>query len=184
MPPLYNSKLNSHNKSISVQDNFLTQEEFDQLEVNIRDDIRWQIGGVDNPKEYPNVSPSDNFQLHCDLLTSPYFKIVFPIVDKLDIRSWVRIKSNMRPRTFTTVHTHFHTDFPSPKYDGLTTSIFYANTCNGYTEFEDGTKIESVANRLALFSGKLSHRGVRQTDTKSRCVINFNWFRADLGDAI
>ena len=176
MPPLYNSKLNSHTQSISVQDNFLTPEEFHQLEVGIRDDIRWKISGIDNPKEYPNVSPSDNFQLHCDLLVSPYFKVVIPFDNKLDVRSWVRIKSNLRPRVFTTVHTHFHTDFPSPKYDGLTTSIFYANTCNGYTEFDDGTKVESVANRLLSFPYDAMHRGIACTDEPCRIVINFNYF--------
>ena len=160
---------------IKVEDNFLSQKELDQLEVHIRDDIGWKIGGVDNPKEY-NVSPSDNFQLHCDLLNSPYFNIAIPIVNKLDARSWVRIKSNLRPRTFTTVHTHFHTDFPSPKYDGLTTSIFYANTNNGYTEFEDGTKIESVANRLLSFPYDAMHRGICCTDEPCRIVINFNYF--------
>ena len=34
---------------IKVEDNFLSQKELDQLEVHIRDDIGWKIGGVDNP---------------------------------------------------------------------------------------------------------------------------------------
>ena len=114
--------------------------------------------------------------MHCDLLVSPYFKVVIPFDNKLDVRSWVRIKSNLRPRVFTTVHTHFHTDFPSPKYDGLTTSIFYANTCNGYTEFDDGTKVESVANRLLSFPYDAMHRGIACTDEPCRIVINFNYF--------
>ena len=60
----------------------------------------------------------------------------------------------------------------------MTTCIYYVNTCNGYTEFEDGTIVESVANRMAVFSSSILHRGVTQTDTKVRCVINCNWFNA------
>ena len=37
-----------------------------------------------------------------------------------------------------------------------------------FTEFEDGTRIESVANRFVSFAGDLLHRGVSQTDTKER----------------
>ena len=54
--------------------------------------------------------------------------------------------------------------------------IFYLNTNNGYTEFEDGSKVESVANRFVSFTGDLIHRGVSQTDTKARVVINLNYF--------
>ena len=58
-----------------------------------------------------------------------------------------------------------------------TTSIFYVNTNNGYTEFEDGTKIESVANRMVTFPTNLKHRGTSCTDEKIRVVINFNYFK-------
>ena len=44
------------------------------------------------------------------------------------------------------------------------------------TEFEDGARIESVANRFIMFSNDIEHRGVSQTDSKYRIVINFNWF--------
>ena len=123
---------------------------------------------------------------------SDRFDLIRPIINKFPIIGLARIKANLEIYTGDEPFKgEFHTDIGL--YDGdnkplilndLQTAIYYINTCNGYTEFEDGTKVESVANRLALFSGKLSHRGVRQTDTKSRCVINFNWFRADLGDAV
>ena len=58
-----------------------------------------------------------------------------------------------------------------------TTSIFYMNTNNGYTKFEDGTKIESVANRLVSFPSNMKHKGTSCTDEKTRVVINFNHFR-------
>ena len=58
----------------------------------------------------------------------------------------------------------------------MTTAIYYVNTCDGFTEFEDGTKTEAVANRLVKFPSNLKHRGVSQTDTRFKCVINFNYF--------
>jgi hypothetical protein len=56
------------------------------------------------------------------------------------------------------------------------TAIFYINTNNGYTEFNDGTKVDSVENRMLIFPSKLSHRAVAQTDEDQRIVINFNYF--------
>ena len=56
-----------------------------------------------------------------------------------------------------------------------TTSIFYVNTNNGYTVFEDGTKVESVANRMLTFPSNLKHCGTSCTDKNIRSVINFNY---------
>ncbi len=49
--------------------------------------------------------------------------------------------------------------------------------CDGYTEFEDGTKVECVANRLVWFPSDIKHRGVSQLDTKVKSVINLNYFQ-------
>ena len=125
-------------------------------------------------------------------IQSDRFDLVEPIINKFPLVGISRIKANLEIYTgnepfkgvFHTDLGYFDKDNKPLILNDLQTAIYYVNTCNGYTEFDDGTKVESVANRLALFSGKLSHRGVRQTDTKSRCVINFNWFRADLGDAV
>ena len=57
-----------------------------------------------------------------------------------------------------------------------TTSIFYMNTNNGYTEFENGAKVESVENRMVVFPAEMKHRGTSCTDKKIRVVINFNYF--------
>ena len=51
------------------------------------------------------------------------------------------------------------------------------NTNNGYTKFEDGTKIESVANRMVSFPTNTQHKGTSCTDQKTRVVINFNYFK-------
>ena len=58
-----------------------------------------------------------------------------------------------------------------------TTSIFYVNTNDGYTLFEDGTKVESVANRMLSFPANMRHTGTTCTDQQIRIVINFNYFK-------
>ena len=64
--------------------------------------------------------------------------------------------------------------------DQTMTSIFYINTNNGYTEFEDGTVINSVANRLVSFPLNTKHRMATQTDTQRRIVVNFNYLRKSI----
>ena len=58
-----------------------------------------------------------------------------------------------------------------------TTSIFYVNTCNGYTYFEDGSKVESVANRMVIFPNGTKHAGTTCSDRPGRIVINFNYHK-------
>ena len=67
-------------------------------------------------------------------------------------------------------------NFPE-KLKQWTTSIFYVNTNNGYTKFEDGTKVESVANRMLTFPANMKHIGTSCTDEQTRVVINFNYFK-------
>ena len=91
-----------------------------------------------------------------------------------------RIKANLRTRISKNIENEFHCDMghiSEEKQKQWTTSIFYINTNNGYTEFEDGTKVESVANRMITFPTNLKHRGTSCTDEKLRVVINFNYFR-------
>jgi len=101
-----------------------------------------------------------------------------------------RVKANLLTRTPKIIENTFHTDFDiigatgatkyshTPLSDNvkqISTSILYVNTNNGYTKFEDGTKVESVANRLVTFPANMKHKGTSCTDEKVRVVINFNY---------
>ena len=57
------------------------------------------------------------------------------------------------------------------------TAIFYLNTNNGYTKFQDNTiqDVNSVANRLITFDGSLQHAGCSCTDQNVRVVLNINY---------
>ena len=54
--------------------------------------------------------------------------------------------------------------------------IFYLNTNNGYTEFENGEIVKCEENTLVTFDSQIKHRAVSQTDTKQRVVVNINYF--------
>ena len=60
--------------------------------------------------------------------------------------------------------------------DTCFTSILYLNTNNGYTEFENGTKVESIKNRLIKFPLSYRHTGTTCTNQPFRSVINFTYF--------
>ena len=98
------------------------------------------------------------------------------LFQKLKPKEIYRIKANLLPRTPEIKVNRFHTDIQGN--NGVipyTTSIFYMNANNGYTEFEDGTIVESVANRWISFPEDTKHRGTSCTDEKVRVVINFNY---------
>ena len=61
-------------------------------------------------------------------------------------------------------------------YDDMKTAVFYINTNNGYTEFENGVRVNSVANRVCIFDSNLRHRGTTHTEgDNQRIVVNFNY---------
>ena len=84
----------------------------------------------------------------------------------------MRVKANMNMRTPEIIEHGFHTDGTS----SCTAAIYYVNTNDGYTAFEDGTKVESIANRLVVFNTQTKHTGTTCTNAKFRCVINFNYY--------
>ena len=57
-----------------------------------------------------------------------------------------------------------------------TTAIYYINSNDGFTEFENGDTIESVENRLVTFPSRLHHTGTTCTNQKRRVVLNLNYY--------
>ena len=81
-----------------------------------------------------------------------------------------RIKANLTFKTPTIEPGPYHYD-----YKDMKTAVFYINTNNGYTEFENGVRVKSVANRYLSFDTPLSHRAISCTDELRRIVVNFNY---------
>ena len=84
----------------------------------------------------------------------------------------MRVKANLQTYTPELVINDWHTDMDY----GNKTAIYYVNTCDGYTEFEEtGQKVESIRNRIVIFDGSMRHRGTTTTNSKIRMLINFNY---------
>ena len=103
---------------------------------------------------------------------SVYLENFMPIVEKLSVSSLLRIKVNFYPRTEEMKIHAAHTDYPFD-HNG---ALFYINTCDGYKVLEDGTKIESIANRVLVFNGGSLHSSTSCTNSQGRFNINFNYF--------
>ena len=90
----------------------------------------------------------------------------------IELRALIRFKCNMYPSSPTIMQHDWHKDFEY-EHRGI---IFSVNTCNGATVLEDGTKIDSVANRCLLFDPSKDHASTTCTDQKVRDNINMNFF--------
>ena len=106
---------------------------------------------------------------------SDWFHLLQPLLKILreadDVKHFIRVKGNMYPSTPKIIHHESHVDTPY-QHRG---AIFYVNTNDGLTMLEDGTKVESIQNRLLLFDPSKTHNSTSCTDAKVRVNINFNY---------
>ena len=104
---------------------------------------------------------------------SYFYDKLHPFLEKLDARCLIRLKANLFPKA-ETLHEHpMHIDYEFPH----TGAVLSLNTCDGYTKLHDGTKIESVANRLLLFDGSKEHSPTNTTNATVRVNINVNFIK-------
>jgi hypothetical protein len=165
--------------SVKIIDNFLSKEVFEKLQnILLGNNFDWYYNSF---IEYTN-KPNKQFQFIHFFFTNNWrgsnFNLIEPIINIIKPFSLVRIKANLLTKTEKIIANEFHKDFDNVK--NLTTGIFYINTCNGYTIFKDGTKVESVANRFVSFDSQLEHTGTSCTDENIRVLINFNYFNNSL----
>ena len=102
-----------------------------------------------------------------------------PIFQRLQPIAIFKIKANIMPNQGKIIEHGLHIDVTDTEThkirDHMKTSILYLNTNNGYTRFEDGTKVESVANRMVTFPNQMMHTGTTTTDSEYRLVLNLNY---------
>ena len=97
--------------------------------------------------------------------------LLLPIVERIKPKELYRIKANLTLATDQTYVGRWHKDFD---FD-CKTAVYYVNTNDGFTRFRNGEVVKSVANRFVVFDSKDLHVGSTATDTKARCLINFNY---------
>ncbi len=155
---------------MKIIDNFLSDSEFIPLRSHIAStEFPWYFGLVTS--ESKSAQFVHTFYNN-DVPTTSWPQVSF-LREKLNMASLVRIKVNLNPRTETLqIHKDaFHTDYPD-----VTTAVFYLNTCDGYTLFEDGTKVDSVENRIVIFDSNTRHTGTSCTNQSGRLVMNINYY--------
>jgi len=161
---------------MKIIDNFLDEDEFKILQQYLtNDNFTWNL----LPSIANNKQGLDQYQfVHTFFdISKPslqnYSNFLTPLFSKLQAKYILRVKANLRPRTTQGVLSDYHVDMSLNQQ----TAIYYLNTNNGYTKFQDSTfdDVPSVANRLLTFSGQLKHCGCSATDSNYRILLNINY---------
>ena len=163
-------------------DNFLDEKYFDSLVTLFTD--KEKRGNTIMPW-YFNSSISDEDVVEDNLFymthmfydrnvpKSPFYDNLIPLLEKLGVQCLLRIKANLYPNT-EILHEHpMHTDFNFSH----STALLSLNTCDGYTKLKDGTKIDSVANRILLFDAGEEHCSTTTTNACARINLNINYIQ-------
>ena len=168
-------------KKVKIFSNFLDQEVFLEIKKFIMSPrCQWRYVNYIAHKDGRD-NDNDGYFVHsfkdCHPQTfedrypeSPHFPLIAKILDKIQYQNILRIRSSLYPRRDVQKPDPFHIDYNFPHR----VCIFYVNTNNGYTMFENGEKIPSVENQLATFDGSEKHCSVVQTDTPARYIVNIN----------
>jgi hypothetical protein len=160
-----------------IVDDFLPPSLFNDIQnLTMGDGINWTYRpgatSVDTPDEFyfsHTAFLKDPFSI------SPLFNDIKPILYFMDDRlkfyldDLIRINCTMCTNRGKIITQAMHVDYDMPHYTG----IFYCNTTNGPTVFED-SKVDSVANRFVLFDGSMKHAATLQDDCHARVNIVFN----------
>ncbi len=163
--------------NIQVYDNYLPENYFNYLQgilLHKDPNFAWYYNDrvvEENDSEFQFVHVF--YKEHVPI--SPYYNELSMAIQALNPLSLIRIKANLLPRTAEHIEHGMHVDIIGSECKELRTAILYMNTNNGYTLFEDGTRVNSVANRMVIFPTQLHHTGATCTDEKVRVVINFNY---------
>tara|TARA_R100001594_G_scaffold32114_1_gene59689 strand:+ start:246 stop:773 length:528 start_codon:yes stop_codon:yes gene_type:complete len=171
----------------TVMDNFLPEEDFKIIQQKLMwgDTVRWvlqdSVSGLEEDDAGKGAVPNWNFFGVCPVyefdtpiseLFSPLRKTFGSKLEELKIfKSLIRMKINFYPWTYEIKEHDSHTDFPFSHIAG----IFSLNTCDGYTGFPNGDRIDSVANRMLFFDGSEPHHSTTTSNAPGRFNIAFNF---------
>ena len=163
--------------SYQVFDNFLLPKDFNQIKNTVCDP-RFPWGYSSSIATEISTGPYDFQFVHMFFqdhrVISEYFESIYPLIKKIDPGALVRVKANLVTRNPVSVESGYHTDFEDALL--LKSAVYYLDTTDGVTRFEDGTEVECVENRLLVFNNNMSHTSTSCTDQKVRRVINLNYY--------
>lgn len=183
-------------EKVEIIDDFLDDYLLQELKLGLlpntenKPSLPWSFG----EKAGGNTSALKNYQFtylfytgYPTLFCDDSYYLVDPIVQKIpDLYQLVRIKANLQPHSEEKYVSAWHWDSTfggvrdennklikqGKPIKNAYVCIFYLNTNNGYTELDDGTKVDCVENRLLIFPNEMKHRGVSTNDTMFKSVVN------------
>jgi hypothetical protein len=166
-----------------VIDNFMDEEYFDSLLTLFTDkgspgynhDLPWFFQGFKPETRVGKMFYMQHMFYDGNVPFSPHYEKMIPLLKKLNSVCLIRIKANFYPNTETIIEHPMHIDFDYCHAG----AIFSLNTCDGYTKLKDGTKIDSVANRILLFDPTEEHCSTTTTNVPARININFNYINEE-----
>ena len=168
-----------------VIDNFLSESEFKEIYNIIFNDgnpvFEWFFSTEVTSINIDEEDFWSTYFSHCFYVDycprSRYFETITnifkPKFEKLEgnFKTWIRIKANLYPYTKSLKEHNSHCDYEFSHH----AAVFSLNTCNGFTRMEDGTKVDSVRNRIVIFDAGKNHNSTTTSNSKFRANINFNW---------
>jgi hypothetical protein len=163
-------------KNYKIIDNFLEYDDFIFIKSQIENNMfPWYYSGVLQNKTQSEIDAKYNFQfVHVfykeKKQNSFQFASLNKLIEKIQPKCLLKVKANLNPISDKIVEHGYHVDFLN-----VTTCVFYVNSNNGYTKFQDGTVVNSLENRAVFFDSNLLHTGTTVTDQPYRIVLNINF---------
>ena len=169
---------------LKIIDNFLTDNDFNLLVSNTvgrNDGHQVQFRVVSNVENFGAIEENWSWYMINMLYSTDtpqneicgkiYEMFVPKFKELANFKTMIRIKINAYPYTNVVKEHKEHIDF---NYEHIG-AVFSLNTCDGYTKFSDGSKVESVANRIVFFDASKKHHSTTTSNAKLRYNINFNF---------
>ena len=164
-----------------ILDDFLPSDQADKIEhyltgslgpTSPQPPMRWSfINGISYENDGHTFFGSVPYSQPWGIVLRDQYEYFIPLIEQLKYKALVRVKLNCYPKTENLVFHSKHVDFNYEHFSG----IYYANSNNGFTILEDGTKIESIKNRFLMTDGSKPHSSTNCTDKPIRVTVNINW---------
>ena len=158
----------------AIIDNFLDIDYFNSIKkIVMSDRFAWYFqDGITNPK---TGEEKESFYFTHNVFLENTKSSLFPyletLLQKLNVKTLIRIKANFYPNVNKSMENLPHFDYEEKHI----AAILYLNNNNGYTRLNDEIIVDSIQNRVLLFEGYKLHNSSLCTDAKGRFNINMNF---------
>ena len=133
-------------KNYKIIDNFLPYDQYENICKNTLQNTYFPLylkcGIARHMLSKDGIYFTHNFFSE-DIVQSPYFDLLYPILEKINTDKLLRVQFNLYPKTFFIRRHEYHKDYDI-SHKGI---IYYLNTNNGKTILYNGLKIDSIKNR-------------------------------------